>query len=424
MKKFVFHLLISTSLLFFMNPARAQWSLTGNAGTNPAIHFVGTTDGQPLLFKTNAQEAMRISSSQMIGIGTASPGYRLQIENDKSTRSLSMNNSYSTNSTKYGVYNIVDNAGSGGRYGIYNRSTSSTESAATAYGIYNSVTHPGQGIAYGLYSFVSTSGAGLHYGIYSSSSGASNYAFYGVGRGYFSDKVGLGITDPVGQLHIKNVEVDLTSGGSIILGETNGVNMAFDANEIHARNNGVASTLYVNPLGGTVVINNAGTVTDASLTSDGALRIGDNSGTNLIFDNNEIQARNNGGSNNLGLNVEGGNVCIGTWSGTDKLNVCGTIKAKEIRVESGWCDYVFDQHYDLKPLHEVAQYIASNKHLPNIPPASEVENGGLSLGDMTKRMMEKIEELTLYVIQQQEQIQALRDDNLQMHSKLETLSDH
>lgn len=184
--------------------------------------------------------------------------------------------------------------------------------------------------------------------------------------------------------------MDLTSGGSLVLGATNEVNMAFDNNEIHVRNNGEATMLYLNPLGGNVSINNGATVNDASLSSEGAFRIGDNAASNLIMDNNEIQARNDGGSASLGLNVEGGNVYIGTWSGTEKLNVCGGIKATEIRVETGWCDYVFANDYKLRPLKEVSAFIEANNHLPNIPPAAEVESEGLAVGNMTMRMMEKL----------------------------------
>lgn len=73
-----------------------------------------------------------------------------------------------------------------------------------------------------------------------------------------------------------------------------------------------------------------------------------------------------------------------------------------------WPDYVFDQKYQLKPLSEVKQYIDQNKHLPGIPAAAVLEKEGVPLADMTKRMMEKIEELTLYILQQQEQIDELK----------------
>ncbi len=75
---------------------------------------------------------------------------------------------------------------------------------------------------------------------------------------------------------------------------------------------------------------------------------------------------------------------------------------------ASWPDYVFADDYKLKPLSEVKKYINENKHLPNIPAASEIEKNGIQLGDMNKRLMEKVEELTLYIIDMQEQIDALK----------------
>jgi hypothetical protein len=73
-----------------------------------------------------------------------------------------------------------------------------------------------------------------------------------------------------------------------------------------------------------------------------------------------------------------------------------------------WPDYVFNKSYRLMPLAEVKKYIEENKHLPNIPAAAEIEKNGIQLGDMSKRLMEKVEELTLYVLQLQEQIDELK----------------
>lgn len=103
-----------------------------------------------------------------------------------------------------------------------------------------------------------------------------------------------------------------------------------------------------------------------------------------------------------------GNVGIGTTNPTYKLSVNGNIRSKEVIVETGWADYVFDEKYKLAPLQEVEKFIQQNNHLPNIPSAKEVEEKGLSVGDMQKRMMEKIEELTLYVIEQQKEIEKLK----------------
>ncbi len=90
------------------------------------------------------------------------------------------------------------------------------------------------------------------------------------------------------------------------------------------------------------------------------------------------------------------------------LSVNGRIICTELRVQlpAAWPDYVFADSYNLLPLPQLAQYIADNKHLPGIPSAAQVEKEGIAVGDMQKRMMEKIEELSLYILQQQQQLDA------------------
>ena len=105
--------------------------------------------------------------------------------------------------------------------------------------------------------------------------------------------------------------------------------------------------------------------------------------------------------------LQNGNVGIGTTNPTYKLSVNGNIRSKEVVVESGWADYVFAKGYSLPPLSQVEAFIKANGHLPNIPSATEIEQNGLSLGETQKKMMEKIEELTLYVIELEKKIEKL-----------------
>jgi hypothetical protein len=107
------------------------------------------------------------------------------------------------------------------------------------------------------------------------------------------------------------------------------------------------------------------------------------------------------------------NIGIGTSSFTDgattyKLSVKGKIRAEEIKVYNTWADYVFSPSYELPTLNAVETFIQKNGHLPNVPSAKEITEKGLELGEMTKIQQEKIEELTLYLIQQHKEIEELK----------------
>lgn len=100
-----------------------------------------------------------------------------------------------------------------------------------------------------------------------------------------------------------------------------------------------------------------------------------------------------------------GNIGIGTTNPQYTLDVNGTIRANEVLVNIvNPADYVFHPSYKLMPLPEVEQYVKANSHLPEIPSASEVQKNGLSMGEMQNKLLQKVEELTLYVIEQQKTI--------------------
>lgn len=106
-----------------------------------------------------------------------------------------------------------------------------------------------------------------------------------------------------------------------------------------------------------------------------------------------------------------GRVGIMTNNPQTELAVNGTISAKQLIISTSgtyWPDYVFDKDYRLMPLDDLETYIKENKHLPGIPTAVEVEKDGQSVGEMQRKQMEKIEELTLYLIEQNKEIAKLK----------------
>lgn len=135
-----------------------------------------------------------------------------------------------------------------------------------------------------------------------------------------------------------------------------------------------------------------------------------------VFNNTDgVPAPPTGGSsvwstNGSSIYYTTGSVAIGrtTVPNGYALAVDGFIRAREMRVDQDtWPDYVFTKEYDLPSLEEIQKHIDKNGHLPDIPSAKEVEANGLELGEMNKLLLEKIEQLTLYLIEQEHRISQL-----------------
>lgn len=116
-----------------------------------------------------------------------------------------------------------------------------------------------------------------------------------------------------------------------------------------------------------------------------------------------------------------GHIGIGTEPDTFMLQIAGSVRTEEVIVETGWADFVFEEQYDLKSLDEVDAFIKQNGHLPDIPPATEVETGGLHVGSISAKLMQKIEELTLYAIAQEQMIDNQTEEIELLKQSLEQL---
>jgi hypothetical protein len=138
-------------------------------------------------------------------------------------------------------------------------------------------------------------------------------------------------------------------------------------------------------------------------TNTGGFKIRDNANSLDV-----ILVEANSAANVIYINAAG-NVGIGTAAPTEKLAVNGNIKCKQVEVSlSGWSDFVFAEDYTLMPLAELEAYINQHNHLPDVPSAEEVISNGNNLGEMDAILLQKIEELTLYVIELKKENEALR----------------
>ena len=164
------------------------------------------------------------------------------------------------------------------------------------------------------------------------------------------------------------------------------------------------------------------------------------------------QSSNNTGSGNSPFTVSGTNVGLGTTP-TQKLDINGNIRTTgkllvgnisdttinslsdyslavngsvlftlaTVKLFSNWPDFVFKKNYQLKTLEEVEKHIAEKGHLPNVPSAQEVAKNGINVAEMDAKLLEKIEELTLYSIEQNKQIKKLQEENSELKKQAEKI---
>ena len=352
-----------------------------------------------------AGSACLSTSSGYVGIGTASPGFNLTVQNsgaqlsvqNDSTHALIMggwdgtqqhidsinlgvamtplllNASFTTASSPYAqtyplqVTDTANKADNGNYVGFMLRTADASNPLTGSLVLF---TNPNAGGRY------------MQIGAYDNGVGWANLAMYG--------NVGIGTSAPTSLLANTGTPPDDGGRGISSRGltwvQTSSADTGYTAG-------------FVNPNPG------------GSLTAHGVfMKIADTSATSNIL---SLLS----GSNVSRFLVRGdGTVGVGTRSPCGSsaptgclMSVAGAIQAKEVVVNTGWSDYVFDPAYRLAPLSEVAAYVKENHHLPDIPSAEEVREKGVSVGEMQAKLLAKVEELTLHMIEAEKENRELRE---------------
>ena len=345
--------LLSAAMSFLLIASFGQnsgpyWRLTGNNNTNSSSKL-GTTNAQNLRIVTNNIERMRINASGNVGIGTTNPGYRLEIKSSVIESNNNTNLLKLTGRNPVLLFSNENNFANG-----YIKSWTNAPYAPFTNGLVIGST-PGYPI------FLST-----------------NYGATMVVAD--NNNVGIGTTTPEYKLVVKSSSVESNDNTNVLklAGRNPLIGFYDESNVGYGYIKSWTHAPYAPFTNGMVIGSNPGYPIFLS-TNYGM--------TMIIADNN--------------------NVGIGTANPAYKLSVNGTIQAKEVRVETGWADYVFEKDYPLLSLESVDDYIKKNKHLPGVASIDTINKSGLALGEMQTKTMEKVEENTLYIIKLNNKIKLL-----------------
>jgi hypothetical protein len=228
----------------------------------------------------------------------------------------------------------------------------------------------------------------------------NTWAGYFEGRSYFSGRIGIGKKDPQVDLHIQSVApsiwISRASTGSLQLAVAD-CNTCFSSFA-------EAGDAVIRPLGNKRLI----------LSTASSL----NSGREVVFASNDQRIMSVRDNRKVTIGTENMPTVLGTNNLANyKLFVGGGILTDEVTVQTGWADYVFAPEYRLTPLNEVEAYIAEKGHLPNTPSASEIEEGGLNIGNAMVLQQEKIEEIYLHLIALEKELNILKAENEALKTK-------
>ncbi len=480
MKKFIFLLIV---LLNYTLVQAQNWNLNGNSGTNPANDFIGTTDNVPITMKVNNILASKIASNGFVSFGyeasagaAAGTNTAFGYQTLKNTTTISadwstalgyqagLNVTTAQNSTFVGYRSgFAVTTGTGntalGTLSLGNQLsgqfTTGEHNTALGAATLRSLTTGSRNMAIGV-----AAGSGTWPYTGNDASKIDNDCIF-IGVNSFRDISIPNSTALNNAIAIGN-NSKVAQSNSLILGGTGTYAVNVGIGNIAPQNkleitqgaSGNSGLRFTNLTSGSTAGTSSGKVLSVNASGDVVLEVAgggstaDGSETKIVAGANvtitgsgtigtpyNISAivpwvNSNLGSNNI-TNSNSGSIILGngitTLPNGYKLYVSDGILTEKVKVAlksgSNWADYVFDDAYKLKTLEEVEKYIIKNKCLPNIPSAQTlVKQDGIDVGSMLAKQMEKIEELTLYLIELNKKVERLEKENIHLKTAIKIVN--
>lgn len=416
-----------------------DWTMNGNPGTDPATHFIGTTNNVGLRFKVNGTSSglIDVDPKANVFLGYVAGGY----------------NPLAMTGTK--------NAGIG-RAALLSNTTGNDNSAIGGNSLFSNTTGNGN-VAFGSEALLANTTGSYNIGIGTGPLHTNTIGNYNVGIGYRalynntgSYNFALGNsaleTNTTGTFNSAYGDAALNSNTTGAYNFALGWHAAF-TNQTGSSNLAIGNQALNNNIVGndnTAVGNQAGYLS----TGNANIFLGSGAGNNAAFSgvSNTLIIANtntatplvNGNFANKTLKIDLGTaaatnttgfLAIGDFSSATPpvLNFTGTntyrlvvqdgIMTEKIKVAvkgtAEWADYVFEPSYKLLSLDKVESFVKENKHLPNVPSAEEMSKNGLDVMQTSAKLMEKIEELTLYMIEMNKEVKALKAENEKLKQQIE-----
>ncbi|MDX2280295.1 MAG: hypothetical protein NW218_11980 [Saprospiraceae bacterium] len=336
-----------------------DWRVGGNI-VSSALNTLGTRNLEDVRFITNDAVRAVLTRTGDFGLGNTAPTARLHVTGNTLLAGTlnvadvtNINSALNATASNNGALVVQGGAGIGKNLQIGNDLT--VQGSAQV----NSTT---VSTAAGNGALVVAGGVGVGQNLNATGSISAQ------GNGLFNGNVGIGTVSPLQKLHVEGAGIQLSTGLRQLNWRVDGVQNTVQSVGANLSLRGTTGEhIYLNPLAG-----------------DGKVGIGTANTPNSI-----------GGSD------------ISAY----RLYVKGGILTDDLRVRTGWADYVFKSNYALMPLESVEAYISQHGHLPNTPAEAVVETDGISVGETAARQQEKIEEIYLHLIALNKQVKALEAEN-------------